>query len=440
MAHFWKIAASRHSHLPPFAQLTSKLSLALVIFWLLRTCVFPASSSFAFVPTVVLVLMVAGALRNQRSRFAQLIMPTTTESGSVLSEAGQRQALLRAVAGLELYKERTGALLTRRYALFSKMPTRHRKIAEQTGYLDRLGELDQRIAANAKIVAGLVRFAKKRHNIKDYELRVVANPVSNGSVIELLNHYVRDWAVDQAGEREELFRPLLECLEEEFADTASRRHKRVMVPGSGLARAAYEIAQLGFKTEALEYSHLMDLAAQFVYNLPGHLPLTGDDGKPQQFEFFPYVHEFSHQETKAHQLRGVRVPDVAGTPLRKPKTLTLGYGDFTALANDPAHAGQYDSIVTLFLLDTAENALAYLDALHLLLKPGGVWINYGPLKWGSAPQVEFNLDELHQALPQLGFVVERTWRGKNQYNGDRKSLWEAAYKIRGWKARKVDVL
>jgi hypothetical protein len=43
----------------------------------------------------------------------------------------------------------------------------------------------------------------------------------------------------------------------------------------------------------------------------------------------------------------------------------------------------YDAIVTLFFIDTAENVLQYLDVIKQLLKPGGVWINYGPLKNGE---------------------------------------------------------
>lgn len=405
----------------PFAQTVSKLTIAVLFYIALKTYVFADGSYW---PTLVLVFMVAGAFRSQQTKIAQLIMPTTITVDSV---GGERQALLNAVAALDLYKERTGALLKRRYALFAKMSMKHRKIAEGAGYLDRLAELDERIANNAKIVAGLVRFAKKKHAIKDYELRAVANPVSNHSVIELLNHYVRDWSKEQATERTMLFEPLLENLSHEFPDEI-RSDKRVLVPGSGLARAAYEISKLGFKTEAVEYSHLMDLAAQFVYNLPGNISLSS----AQQFELFPYVHDFSHQDTREKQLRGVNIPDLGA--FRKPKNLTLKYGDFTSLAK--TQPGTYDSVVTLFLIDTAENVMIYLEAINALLKAGGIWINYGPLKWGTAPQAELSMEELQAVIPEFGFTIEKTWRGRNQYNGDRESLWEAAYKICGWVARK----
>lgn len=350
-------------------------------------------------------------------------MPINTGSGQ-----GDRQAILNAIAAFDAYKDRTSALIRRRYALFAKMPLRHRQIATEAGYLDRLNDMEQRIDVNAKIATGLARFAKKKYNVKEYEMLAVSHPLSNGTVIELLHHYVRDWSAEMAGERKQLFQPLLSSLDKEFA-ASSRASKKVLVPGSGLARAAYEISQMGFQTEAFEYSHLMDIAAQFVYNFKGHMSGVGS-----QFELFPYVHEFSHQEATAAQVRGVKVPDVDGD-FKKPKNLTLGYGDFTALAS--TNPGEYDAVVSLFLIDTAENILKYLDAIHALLKPGGVWINYGPLKWGTAPQVEFNMEELQRVIPKFGFSIEKKFEGLNEYNGDRKSLWQGAYKIRGWVARKV---
>lgn len=140
--------------------------------------------------------------------------------------------------------------------------------------------------------------------------------------------------------------------------------------------------------------------------------------------------------------------------LRIPSTLTLGFGDFTTMASESyqiqklfssslssndksSNFEKYDALVTLFLIDTAENALQYLESIHDLLKPGGIWINYGPLKWGSAPQVEFTLEELEMVIDKMGFRFESKWAGENEYNGDDHSLWQGRYKIRGWTARKA---
>lgn len=42
---------------------------------------------------------------------------------------------------------------------------------------------------------------------------------------------------------------------------------------------------------------------------------------------------------------------------------------------------QYDAVVTCFFIDTAANVVDYIDVIHNVLRPGGVWLNFGPLLW-----------------------------------------------------------
>ena len=83
-------------------------------------------------------------------------------------------------------------------------------------------------------------------------------------------------------------------------------------------------------------------------------------GTENGFELYPYVHEFSHQAStrpsSAVLLSPKHPPTTPG--FKKPNTLQLGYGDFTQLATTAP--GQYDAVVTLYLIDTAENAMKYL--------------------------------------------------------------------------------
>lgn len=350
-----------------------------------------------------------------------------------------RQSILNEVAALEAYKDKAYSLVRRRHALFSKMPLHHRQLATEVGYLDRLQSIEDRIRSNSTIINALAKFARKKHGIKDYELRS-ARPIPNTHVIELLHHFVRDWSQELATERNQLFEPLIRSLASEFPSVESRSFRTVLVPGSGLARVAYDISSMGFQTQAMEYSHLMDTAAEFLFDLEksnhsstaSRASLAGLSLSSSQFELFPYVHDFSHQVSGQSQLRGVISPNIAS--LKKPPNLKLEYGDFTELAL--THPKSYDAIVTLYLVDTAENALQYLDAIRVLLKPGGIWINYGPLKWGTAPQVEFTLEELELVISKLNFTIESKFNGTNEYNGDRQSLWSGMYKICGWVARK----
>lgn len=41
----------------------------------------------------------------------------------------------------------------------------------------------------------------------------------------------------------------------------------------------------------------------------------------------------------------------------------------------------FDCVVTCFFIDTAHNIVEYLEVINYCLKPGGKWVNLGPLLW-----------------------------------------------------------
>ena len=104
-----------------------------------------------------------------------------------------------------------------------------------------------------------------------------------GRVQESLKHYVRDWSEEGAKERGRIFEPILRVLRDVPVD--DRRKLKVLVPGSGLGRLAWEISELGkcsasarcsirktkhqfiytgFNTTAVEFSYFMTLGMRFL--------------------------------------------------------------------------------------------------------------------------------------------------------------------------------
>jgi carnosine N-methyltransferase len=84
-------------------------------------------------------------------------------------------------------------------------------------------------------------------------------------------------------------------------------------------------------------------------------------------------------------------------------------------------------------MDTAKNVLDYVETIHRLLKPGGVWVNIGMLAtvytdcgrssprlthrvpgpllyhWAEVPgelSIELSWDELRRVILSFGFVIE----------------------------------
>lgn len=52
-------------------------------------------------------------------------------------------------------------------------------------------------------------------------------------------------------------------------------------------------------------------------------------------------------------------------------------GDFLEVYG--GQTASWDSVVTCFFIDTANNVLQYVDLIAKILRKGGIWINYGPL-------------------------------------------------------------
>lgn len=164
----------------------------------------------------------------------------------------------------------------------------------------------------------------------------------------------------------------------------------------------------------------------------------------ETFSIHPFVDGMSHHATTKDMLREITAPNVPLNP-----AVLLVEGDFNTAFND--QPGHYDIIVTHFFIDTARNLMAYFDTIHRLLKPGGQWINFGPLLYGTGPFVQLSLDEIIAVVENMGFEFEDlgdecgdlTFEGKKvrskeaEYGFNKKALTRNAYLAQAWSARRV---
>lgn len=158
----------------------------------------------------------------------------------------------------------------------------------------------------------------------------------------------------------------------------------------------------------------------------------------------PFIDGMSHQALKSDMMRSVMIPNISPNP-----SVLLVEGDFNTVLND--HAGYYDIIVTHFFIDTARNLMAYFDTIHRLLKPGGKWVNFGPLLYGTGPFVQLSLDEIIDVVEEMGFVFEdigdecgdltfpdKKVRSKEaEYGFNRRALTRYAYLAQAWMVTKM---
>jgi carnosine N-methyltransferase len=110
----------------------------------------------------------------------------------------------------------------------------------------------------------------------------------------------------------------------------------------------------------------------------------------------------------------------------------------------------WDCVVTCYFIDTAHNVLDYLDTIKHILKPGGLWINYGELHemclmilahtiyvlgpllyhWENTPgerSVELSLSQIKRAACTMGFVMKMECMHDATYAANPQSMLKYTY-------------
>ena len=166
----------------------------------------------------------------------------------------------------------------------------------------------------------------------------------------------------------------------------------------------------------------------------------------------PYFHlfeDFLHEEDEAHA--SGQPKEVGCLPCREPAAvwdmlprqppLGMSSGDFVDLYGkfQESSAGRYDAVVTCFFLDTAPVVMDYIECIHHCLRPGGVWINLGPLLYhwvtdeegnGDAryqQSIELSYEEVKHVIEQVGFVMDKEERVRCTYTRCKASMMHTTY-------------
>ncbi|GAA5820823.1 hypothetical protein JCM3770_000354 [Rhodotorula araucariae] len=388
----------------------------------------PRPSLLAFVLTTLLFLVVSFCvlsprpLRLVRRMHTLLVRPVARAFARIpLPDALQAPTdLAVAIRLFEHYHDAQQHALTRKWAAFERMPRRHRRLGDELAWKDTLAGAGEAVEVNSIVADELATLGLEQARRDGIPVGLRSSFVrENGRVVETLKHFVRDWSAEGKGERDALFPPILDALRDEFG---AGDGKKVLVPGCGLGRLAYEVALQGFTVDANDFSHFMNLGTSLLFNRTH---------TANQHTLAPYVHSFSHQRTAANLLRRVSFPDVVP---QRDLALRFIPGDFMELFRVP---GEYDAVLTLFFIDTASNLLAYLDTIFHALAPGGLWINEGPLLYFGNPGMELPLEDVVRAAELVGFVFERRDElPEVRYTADERGMYTFAYHCAFWVARK----
>ena len=265
----------------------------------------------------------------------------------------------------------------------------------------------------------------------------------------VIAHVARDWSsTAREWARARTHAPVLRAI-----DAIHRRHGRkqplrILVPGAGAGRLAWELSTRGHRVEANDASSTMVLAARAMIASAAHPDAAAANAAFGRLRLYPHAGcggGIGPRERclHAYRLHGVRRRHgraAAAAACGAAARLTLRIGDWCDDGNRDAHVladddeeesggggssgggGDYDAydddddctgrgfdaVVTSYFLDTLPNPAAAVREVRGMLKPGGAWVNVGPLLWHDAVRgmLRMSLDELRGLLRLHGFREE----------------------------------
>ena len=301
-------------------------------------------------------------------------------------------------------------------------------------YIERIEKLKHAIFQNYKFLLKIADPYKNMFKLyKASSGEVLMEPliVEGKDIIKMrstLRLFIRDWAIDGIDERNSTYKPILNELKNYFKDKSKKDFENginVLVPGAGLGRLMYEIAKLGFKSQGNEFSYYMLLCSNYIFN---------NTTKENEFVIQPLIHSFSNIYDEEAPFKKVMIPDEnLAEELSKTETgeMSMVAGEFCRVYKEKINF--FDSVVTCYFIDTANNIIEYIETIYNILKIGGLWINFGPLLYHytdniNEVSIELSWNEVKKIIIGYGFEFTKEENVQTTYSADKESMTHRIYK------------
>ena len=208
---------------------------------------------------------------------------------------------------------------------------------------------------------------------------------------------------------------------------------KVLVPGAGLGRLAWEIAHRGYECQGSEFSLYMLFTSNFLLNKCPSVDM---------FKIHPYIHEFCNNVSSKDQLREVTFPDVDPSSLPEDAKFSMAAGDFLDVYSSPEYVSSQNCVITCFFIDCAHNIVEFVQTIHKVLKQGGTWINLGPLLYHFSDirgenSIEPDYQTLKAIIQDMGFtIMEENDKVACTYSQNPSSMLQYTYNCVMFTAKK----
>ncbi|XP_053695942.1 carnosine N-methyltransferase [Sabethes cyaneus] len=277
------------------------------------------------------------------------------------------------IAAFKHYRANALDHVTRKEAYINSLPEKHQDMLVK--YRELLQKVRYCIDANHKVIKHIIQdadslFYNDNDNVQQMKpmmpAKVRCQDITKVQVT--LKQIVRDWSTEGQTERDQCYKPIVDEITSFFnPQKCNVANIKILVPGAGLGRLIYEIAYCGYYCEGNEFSLFMLIASNFVLNR-----CVIED----QCTFYPWVHQYVNNLYRNNQIESVTFPDVSPTKFPPKGTMNMVAGDFLQVYRDEDY---WDCVATCFFIDCANNIIEFVEVIYNILKPGGIWINLGPL-------------------------------------------------------------
>ncbi|KAK3930197.1 Carnosine N-methyltransferase [Frankliniella fusca] len=344
-------------------------------------------------------------------------------------EIEEERHFRRIVCAFKYYKKNSLARINKTEAYLDSLPGHHQDMLFK--YKQHLGVIRQCVEKNEKIINHIIKdvdsmFANVHPDNADNHYSNI-NHLSMSNEFErvetTLKQLVRDWSAEGAKERLMCYQPIIDEVLKNFPPSqCDPGNIKVLVPGAGLGRLAFELARNGYQCQGNEFSLFMLFASNFVLN---------GIRSTNAYEVFPWIHQANNVLKAESQIRGILFPDVNPSDLPPTSQFSMAAGDFQEVYVDPEH---WDCVATCFFIDCGHNIVSFIETIYNILKPGGVWVNLGPLLYHFADipnenSIEPSYEVVREVIEKIGFVIEKEETNvPTTYSLNQESMLQYEYK------------
>ncbi|CRK86251.1 CLUMA_CG000129, isoform A [Clunio marinus] len=339
----------------------------------------------------------------------------------------ERANFIKVISSFKFYRRNCFSRIDQRICYLSTLNQRQQKLLEK--YRKYLNSIKECVEANNRVIEKMISnvdslFINSKSNIEPQEIIHVQDPDSD-KVHITIKQIVRDWTDLGAEEREHCYKPIIDEIVNHFdASNMKKNQFKILVPGAGLGRLVYEISLRGFFCEGNEFSLFMLIASNFILNR-----CLMDN----QFEIYPFCHQFVNNLKREDSLVACRFPDMSAFQNPPKGEMNMIAGDFVQVYGDPSQENSWDCICCCFFIDCANNIVEFLEIIYKLLRTGGIFINYGPLLYHYCDvpnefSIEPSYEDLREIIEKIGFkFLKENKKVKSKYSQNPSSMAQLEY-------------